>query len=274
MAIEGVYVMGTLYTGGTMKVVLVTGGFDPLHSGHIAYFNAAKELGDILVVGLNSDDWLQRKKGRAFMPLEERKCIIANLAVVDNAICFDDSDNSAKAAILEVREMYPNAKIIFANGGDRTQDNIPEMDVEDDNIEFVFGVGGEHKMNSSSWILEEWKAPKTERPWGYYRVLYEYPDSKVKELVVNPGSSLSMQRHKFRDEFWFVADGLASLYTVNEETGEKIHVADHVKYNHINIVVGEWHQLVNNTDQPLKIVEIQYGPHCVEEDIERDVDNS
>jgi mannose-6-phosphate isomerase-like protein (cupin superfamily) len=111
------------------------------------------------------------------------------------------------------------------------------------------------------------------RPWGYYRVLEEYADSKVKELVVNPHSALSMQRHKFRDEFWFVAEGLASLYTVNEQ-GVKIHVADHVKYNHINIVTNEWHQLVNNTDNPLKIVEIQYGPKCIEEDIERDYDNS
>lgn len=264
--------MGTLYTGGKMKVVLVTGGFDPLHSGHIAYFNAAKELGEILIVGINSDEWLTRKKGRAFMPLDERKCIIANLAVVDNTITFDDSDNSAKDAILQAREMYPTAKIIFANGGDRTQENIPEMDINDDMVEFVFGVGGEHKMNSSSWILEEWKAPKIPRPWGYYRVLYEYPDSKIKELVVNPRSRLSMQRHKHRDEFWFVADGLATLYTV--ENGLRVKVADHVKYNHINIVNDEWHQLANDTDKPLKIIEIQYGEKCIEEDIVRDPDNS
>lgn len=264
--------MGTLYTGGKMKVVLVTGGFDPLHSGHIAYFNSAKELGDILVVGVNSDEWLQRKKGRSFMPLEERKCIIANLAVVDNTISFDDSDNSAKDAIHEVREMYPTATIIFANGGDRTKENIPEMDIEDANVEFVFGVGGEYKMNSSSWILDEWKAPKTDRPWGYYRVLYEYPNSKVKELVVNPGSALSMQRHAHRDEFWFVAEGTASLYTVTD--GVKVHTADHVMFNHINIVNYEWHQLANNTDKPLKIVEIQYGAKCEEDDIERDIDNT
>lgn len=264
--------MGTLYTGGKMKVVLVTGGFDPLHSGHIAYFNSAKELGDILVVGVNSDEWLRRKKGREFMSLEERKCIIANLAVVDNTISFDDSDNSAKKAILEVREMYPAATIIFANGGDRTKENIPEMDVEDDNVEFVFGVGGEHKMNSSSWILEEWKAPKTPRIWGYYRVLYEYPDSKVKELVVNPHSSLSMQKHQYRDEFWFVAEGTASLYTLID--GNKVYAGDHQKYSQIDIANNEWHQLVNNTDKPLKIVEIQYGKKCEEEDIERDYNNT
>ena len=66
-----------------MKIVIVTGGFDPLHSGHIAYFKAAKELGDYLVVGVNSDEWLARKKGRSFMPYEERKSIVQEIGVVD-----------------------------------------------------------------------------------------------------------------------------------------------------------------------------------------------
>jgi len=250
-----------------MKVVLVTGGFDPLHSGHIAYFNSAKELGDILVVGVNSDEWLQRKKGRHFMPLEERKCIIANLAVVDNTISFDDNDNSAKGAIREVREMYPTATIIFANGGDRTKENIPEMDIEDDNVEFVFGVGGEYKMNSSSWILEEWKAPKTNRPWGYYRVLHEYGSAKVKELVVEPGKKLSMQRHAWREEFWFVAEGVATLYTLDNNVATFL--GKFSQNGQIMIAKNEWHQLANETDIPLKVIEIQYGGMCIEGDIER-----
>ena len=81
------------------KVVLVTGGFDPLHSGHIAYFKAARELGDHLVVGLNSDEWLTRKKGRPFMPIEERAAIVKELACVDEVIAFDDNDDTACAAI-------------------------------------------------------------------------------------------------------------------------------------------------------------------------------
>lgn len=81
-----------------MKIILVTGGFDPLHSGHIAYFKAAKALGDKLIVGVNSDAWLERKKGRAFMPFSERAEIIRSLAVVDEVIAFDDSDSSAKQA--------------------------------------------------------------------------------------------------------------------------------------------------------------------------------
>ena len=82
-----------------MKIVLVTGGFDPLHSGHIEYFKAAKQLGDELHVGLNSDEWLTRKKGRPFMSFSDRAAIINELSVVDKVISFDDSDNSACGAI-------------------------------------------------------------------------------------------------------------------------------------------------------------------------------
>ena len=144
-------------------LVLVTGGFDPLHSGHIAYFRAAKQLGDTLVVGVNSDAWLVRKKGRAFMPWLERMNIVKNIKDVDFVLEFNDDDGSAKSAIKLARQTWPDHKIVFANGGDRTHINIPEMEFEDDNVEFAFGVGGFDKANSSSWILEEWKAPKTNR---------------------------------------------------------------------------------------------------------------
>ena len=138
------------------KIVIATGGFDPIHSGHIAYLNEAKQLGDFLIVGLNSDDWLQRKKGKSLLSFNERFCILSHLKMVDFVINFDDSDNSAKNAILKVRSANANEKIIFANGGDRTSENIPEMSLNDDNLEFVFGVGGNFKMNSSSWILNKW----------------------------------------------------------------------------------------------------------------------
>jgi cytidyltransferase-like protein len=251
-----------------MKIVLITGGFDPLHSGHIAYFKAAKTLGDLLIVGLNSDDWLVRKKGAAFMPWNERLCIINNLSMVNEVYTFDDDDGSAKHFIQQARAHYPDAELIFANGGDRTKDNIPEMDVIDSNLSFVFGVGGEDKKNSSSWILQEWKAPKTERQWGYYRVLYEVPGMKVKELTVNPGCSLSMQRHNLRAEYWIVSEGQA---TVNRATPLNFELAPAMldKHDQLHVAVQEWHQLTNPYEHPLKIVEIQYGEQCIEEDIER-----
>jgi cytidyltransferase-like protein len=246
------------------RIVLITGGFDPLHSGHIAYINAARELGDSLVIGVNSDEWLRRKKGQEFMPWEERATIIAALHNVDRVVNFDDSDGSAKNAIRKVRSIYPSGHIIFANGGDRNKTNIPEMAILEEmlHVEFVFGVGGEDKKNSSSWILQEWKAPKTERQWGYYRVLHEAPGMKVKELTVEPGKSLSMQRHAHRKEYWVVEEGeckvekeFAGLFLRTHET--------------IHIAVGEWHQLSNPFDKPCRIVEIQYGERCEEEDIER-----
>jgi cytidyltransferase-like protein len=245
------------------KIVLVTGGFDPLHSGHIAYLKAAKQLGDILVVGVNSDAWLARKKGQAFMPLLERTAIIRELGCVDFVIDFDDADNTAKHAIWMVRQSYPQDNIIFANGGDRTDKNIPEMDVADINTTFAFGVGGFNKANSSSWILQEWKAPKTERPWGYYRVLHEVPGTKVKELTVNPGCTLSMQRHSSRAEYWQVSEGRC---VVEGEGQRQTSLDTHDSYH---IPTNEWHRLYNPFDQPCRIVEIQYGPNCIEEDIER-----
>jgi cytidyltransferase-like protein len=252
------------------KIVLVTGGFDPLHSGHIAYFKAARELGDMLLVGLNSDEWLNKKKGRAFMPLSERVAIVDNIKCVDGVVYdFDDNDGSSKGAILEVRNYFPEDTIIFANGGDRTQNNIPEMDSGVDNIEFVFGVGGEDKKNSSSWILQEWKAPKTERPWGYYRVLHQDgPGMKLKELTVNPGCSLSMQRHQYRHEHWFVTEGTATINTLDADNNT---VAKTFVMKNMQTYIGrqEWHQLVNKSDTPLKVIEIQFGEQCTEEDIER-----
>lgn len=251
-----------------MKIVIVTGGFDPIHSGHLAYFQAAKQLGDKLIVGLNSDDWLTRKKGKPFMPMSERFALVSGLRIVDEVITFNDDNGSSIDAIVRTRTKYPDAEIVFANGGDRTKDNIPEMVFDD--VEFVFGVGGEDKKNSSSWILEDWKKPKTDRAWGYYRVLHEVGNHvKLKELTVNPKTCLSMQRHEKRAELWFVAEGEATVYTLDTKSTDRDVMATPTKHQRMIIELNEWHQLCNETDRPLKLIEIQYGEDCVEEDIER-----
>ena len=136
------------------NIVVVSGGFDPIHSGHIAYFKAAKELGDQLVVGVNSDEWLIRKKGKAFMPIHERQAVVQSIKYVDYVIRFDDNDDSAILLLKLVKQTWPNDKIIFANGGDRNESNNREISVED--VEFVYGVGGSMKLNSSSKILHDW----------------------------------------------------------------------------------------------------------------------
>jgi cytidyltransferase-like protein len=252
-------------------IVIATGGFDPVHSGHIAYLRAARELGDQLIVGINSDAWLTRKKGRAFMPYAERVAVVENLKFVDGVVAYDDSDNSSRDAIHQVRAQHPDAHIIFANGGDRVSANIPEMDVQDPRLSFRFAVGGANKANSSSWILEEWKAPRTLRPWGYYRVLHT-PNSrvKVKELTVRPGASLSMQRHRLRAEHWFVAEGHARVFSMDAATDQLVKLGEYIAHQNLHIPNFQWHQLANaSQSQPLRVIEIQYGDATEEDDIER-----
>jgi cytidyltransferase-like protein len=244
--------------------VLVTGGFDPLHSGHIAYFKAAKKLGDRLIVGLNSDEWLERKKGKAFMSWNERLCIVNNLQMVDEVFTFMDDDDSATNFIRQVKAHYPTDKLIFANGGDRTSDNIPEMVV--DGVEFEFGVGGEDKKNSSSWILEDWKAPKTIRPWGFYRVLDTGPGWAVKELTIMPGKTLSDQRHTHRSEHWHVVQGEVTITTEFKKRVSTAVIGPQMSYDIGKLV---WHKPHNNTNEPVKIIETWFGDILEESDIER-----
>lgn len=252
-------------------IVLVTGGFDPLHSGHIEYFKAAKELGDELHVGLNSDEWLVRKKGRPFMKFKDRASIIEALSIVDRVISFDDSDDSACGAIYKTMATHGTIKIIFANGGDRTNTTTPEYKTygNQPGVEFAFGVGGDNKMNSSSWILDEWKTQKTERDWGYWRVLDDKPEKgyKVKELVIYPGKSLSDQRHFKRSEQWMVLEGVVKMETEWESRSDTVHLKPHT----IPYEIGKevWHKASNPNGENAHILEIQWGDECIEEDIER-----
>jgi len=251
------------------QIVLVTGGFDPLHSGHIEYFKSAKKLGDKLIVGINSDEWLARKKGKHFMPFEERCAIIKELEVVDKVIGFDDSDDSACQAIFHT--MSTNVgKIIFANGGDRTNTSTPEYATYGNhpNVEFYWGVGGANKKNSSSWILDDWKTQKTVRDWGYWRVLDDKPEKgyKVKELVIYPGKALSDQKHFKRSEQWTVLEGIVNMQTEYNSMEDLLSLKPHT--NPYEIGKEIWHKASNPGTENAHILEIQWGV-CVEEDIER-----
>ena len=138
-----------------MKISVVSGGFDPIHSGHLAYLEEASKFGERLIVLLNSDSWLKQKKQRFFLSFEERIAILESMKLVDEVLGFeDDNRGSCVNGLIKIRERYPEAEIIFCNGGDRKKGNIPEMEVE--NIRFEFSVGGNTKRNSSSWLLKNW----------------------------------------------------------------------------------------------------------------------
>jgi len=139
------------------NIILISGGFDPIHSGHIKLINDANKYGDVIVL-LNSDEWLRNKKGKEFLSFDERKIIMKNIKGVIDVIEFDDSDKNCIDGIKKAKSLYKNNIIKFANGGDRNNETTPEKEFCDKNdIETLFGIGGNDKSNSSSWILKKWK---------------------------------------------------------------------------------------------------------------------
>jgi len=251
-----------------MKLIVVSGGFDPIHSGHIAYLESARGYGDKLIVALNSDSWLEKKKGKFFMPFDERKSIIKSIKFVDEVVSFEDDDKgSCVNALEQIKKSYPDDDIYFANGGDRDKKNIPEMSVS--NINFIFSVGGDDKKNSSSWILNKWQHYFEERQWGSFFNLFETKNIKVKELIVDPGKSMSFQRHFKRNEIWLVSEGICVVSYLNDTDSKNIQELQLNKFDHYLVPIGHWHQISNPTNEKTHIIEIQYGEDCIESDIER-----
>ena len=139
------------------NLVLISGGFDPIHSGHIYLIQQASKYGKIVVL-LNSDEWLKKKKGREFLPFDERLIIMKSIKNVLDVLSFDDKDMTVVKGIEKAITKYPNYSIKFANGGDRDDKNTPEAEFcKKNNIETLWGIGGTNKSNSSSWILKKWK---------------------------------------------------------------------------------------------------------------------
>ena len=247
-------------------VYLFTGGFDPLHSGHLSVI---KSLPGNLVIGLNSDEWLTRKKGKPFLNIRERREIMSSLSGVISVIEFDDSDNSACDAIEVCLSRFKKSRIVFVNGGDREQTNTPEYKEYKNHplVSFKFGVGGSNKLNSSSKILYDWGGYKEQRKWGRF-ITYNYNDGvKLKRLEISPGEFISMQKHQDRNEFWLIESG-SGIVKYGFSTDSLIH-RNVAKHDQIVIEKGMWHQIINDKDGPLRIVEIQYGSRCEESDIIR-----
>ena len=141
------------------NVIIVSGGFDPVHKGHMRMFREASNLGALVVVGLNSDEWLTRKKGKPFMKWEERAEILECCRFVNLVLPFNDEDDTANDLIFKVWQLYnkEEMKIHFANGGDREKGNVPEADTcYNLNIEMLWGIGG-GKIQSSSDLTKNWE---------------------------------------------------------------------------------------------------------------------
>ena len=137
------------------NVIIVSGGFDPVHKGHIRMFREAANLGHQVIIGLNSDEWLTRKKGKPFMKWEERAEILESCKFVDQVWSMIDDDDTASDIIKQVAKTYKDkdVNIYFANGGDRKKGNVPELDVcKDLNVVMLWGIGG-GKIQSSSWLI-------------------------------------------------------------------------------------------------------------------------
>jgi len=202
-----------------MKIVAVSGGFDPIHVGHIRLFREAKKLGDKLTVIINNDNWLEKKKGRVFMPQEERKEIIEALECVDGVIITAHGKNPKDMSVCEeLKEIRPD---IFANGGDRKEDNVPEVELcKQLGIEMAWNVGG-GKIRSSSELFKKYgKENKVDlgffmkRPWGKMWRLIKTKKFWLKLIFVR--SRTSLQSHAERTE-WH-----AGIYKIPENEKHRL----------------------------------------------------
>ena len=137
------------------NIIILSGGFDPVHKGHIRMFREAANLGANVIVGLNSDKWLTRKKGKPFMNWNERAEILESCKFINQVLPFDDWDDTANDLIKQVCKLYNgyDVNIYFANGGDRKKVNVPELDVcKELNVVMLWNGGG-GKIQSSSWLI-------------------------------------------------------------------------------------------------------------------------
>ena len=237
--------------------VVVSGGFDPIHLGHLKMFQEASNLAPRLVVIVNNDNFLMQKKGYVFMPIEERVAIIKGFGVVDTVIESIDQDLTVCKTLESIAEKE-NIKY-FANGGDRKNiDQIPEASVcDNNNIEMIFNSGGGKIQSSSNLVSKE-----VIKPWGSYKTFEKNEGYLLKKITVNPGEILSLQSHQHRSEYWHILEGTA-----------KAECADQITYlsKHQSIFIPKQakHRVSNEEEDVLVFFEIQSGDHLSEDDITR-----
>ena len=243
---------------------LVSGGFDPVHVGHLRMFQDAKKLSDKVIVLLNNDNWLIKKKGKPFMNQEQRKDILEEFQSISEVIIQKSNDKSSSLAIKEFANNNPKKKICYCNGGDRSNiKNIREADIcKKLNINLEFGVGGEEKVESSSQLTRNYLGNVEIRPWGNYHVIAKNTGYQIKEIKVFQNSKLSLQKHKNRSEFWQILNGKSKITIEEKEHYLK-------EKEHIFIPKDTIHRIENIGKEELIFIEIQLGEDLKEEDIIR-----
>ncbi len=208
--------------------VMVSGGFDPIHIGHVRMFEAAHKLGDKLVVVINNDNWLESKKGHVFMQEKERAEIIASFPFVDKVVLTSHKENDPDRSV--VRELARLKPDIFANGGDRDTKDAknknsslnPEQEYcKANGIKMAYGVGRGGKVQSSSWMIRDASRNfvRSVRPWGEFYGWDAGEGWKLKTIYIKPGKRLSLQYHHHRREHWMLVQGDATA-TIHDKAGK------------------------------------------------------
>ena len=243
---------------------LVSGGFDPVHAGHLRMLQDAKKLSNNVIVLLNNDEWLVKKKGKPFMNENQRKEILDEFKSVSKVIIQKFSNKSSSKAIEEFVLSNPKKAICYCNGGDRSNiKNIREAEIcKKLGVHLEFGVGGEEKIESSSELTKNYLGNVEERPWGNYHVIAKNSGYQIKEIKVLSGSKLSLQKHNNRSEFWQIIQGKSKIIIEEKEYYLK-------EKEHVYIPKNTIHRIENIGEEELVFIEIQLGEDLKEEDIIR-----
>ena len=244
---------------------LISGGFDPVHIGHLAMIKDANKIADKVIVLLNSDNWLVRKKGKPFMVETQRAQILEEFQSISEVIIQkNDDDDSSNNAIIDFHKSHANKSICYCNGGDRSHEKkIRETDVcKDLNIDLVFGIGGIHKLESSSNLTKNYLSDVEKRPWGNFHIIARGNGYQIKEMNINPKNKQSLQKHNHRSEYWQVIEGHGRVSLEDSEINLKAG-------DNVYIPIKSLHRLENTGSHNLKIIEIQIGELISEDDIVR-----
>ena len=253
------------------KFILISGGFDPVHQGHLNLINDAAKIGKVIAI-VNSDDFLMKKKGYVFMSQDQRFELIKSIKNVHDAFISIDKDLTVNKTIEKIVSKKEYKISYFANGGDRkTVEDVPEKLVCDKHgIELKFQVGG-GKKESSSQLAEnitkkilslDGKQAITKKPWGFYQNFIYGDNYLLKKIVVEPNEALSYQSHKHRNEHWIVVKG-----KIEVKINKKNIVLNENDYMFIK--KGSKHRMSNNYSDRAIIIEIQTGHILSEDDIHR-----